>query len=418
MKEYHFMKILQLSKKFPHPLKDGETIAIYTMSKALATLGADVSLLTMNTTRHFSEVADLPPEYNHYQEVHSVMVDNRLKTHEAFLNLFSSESYHISRFKSESFDKKLKELLKKNDYDVVQLETLYLAPYIDTIRKYSNARIAMRSHNVEYEIWHRIASNTRFLPKKWYLRHLTRKLENYELSTLDDYDVLIPITERDELTFTEMGYKGKSVVAPIGLEMETYRPDYRSFISRPSICFIGSLDWMPNLEGLKWFLDQAWPQVKLVVPNVELHIAGRNTPKWIEKLDDPQIKVHGEVEDAKDFINAHSIMIVPLFSGSGMRAKILEGMALGKVIVSTSLGMEGINAMHKNEILIADSAQQFVESIFYCFQQNGELKEMGQRARKYVESGFDNLSAAKKLLDTYKEICHSIKPKHRMELAE
>jgi glycosyltransferase involved in cell wall biosynthesis len=412
------MKILQLSKKFPHPLKDGETIAIYTMSKALTTLGAEVSLLTMNTTRHYSDVADLPSEYNHYNEVHSVGVDNRLKIKDAFLNLFSKESYHISRFKSEPFEEKLKELLKSTDYDVVQLETLYLAPYIDTIRKHSNAKIAMRSHNVEYEIWHRIASNTRILPKKWYLKHLTRKLEIFELSKLGDYDVLIPITERDELTFLDMGYNGKSVVAPIGLEMETYHPDYSSFVNRPSICFIGSLDWMPNLEGLKWFLNQAWPQVKMVVPNVELHIAGRNTPKWIENLNDSQINVHGEIEDAKEFINAHSIMIVPLFSGSGMRAKILEGMALGKVIVSTSLGLEGIDAMHKKELLIADTAQKFVESIFFCFQQNGELKEMGQKARSFVESSFDNLSAARKLLKTYNEVCLVDKPKHRMEMAE
>ena len=91
------MKILQLSKKFPHPLKDGETIAVYTMSKALSALGAEVSLLSMNTTRHYSNVEKLPSEYDYYKEVHSVDVDNRLKLKDALLNVFSSESYHISR---------------------------------------------------------------------------------------------------------------------------------------------------------------------------------------------------------------------------------------------------------------------------------------------------------------------------------
>jgi len=98
----------------------------------------------------------LPNDFNHYKEIHVTDIDNRVKVLEAFANLFSSKSYHISRFDSKEYNDKLIALLQDNEYDVIQLETLYLTPYIDTIKQHSNAIVSMRSHNVEFEIWERI----------------------------------------------------------------------------------------------------------------------------------------------------------------------------------------------------------------------------------------------------------------------
>jgi polysaccharide biosynthesis protein PslH len=121
------MKILQLAKKFPYPSKDGESIAVLHLSKALSINGCDVSLLAMNTSRHFVELNDgIPEELNYYREVHTVDVDNRIKWLDAFKNLFSKDSYHISRFISDEYNNRLEALLKENQYDVIQLETLYL----------------------------------------------------------------------------------------------------------------------------------------------------------------------------------------------------------------------------------------------------------------------------------------------------
>ena len=417
------MRILQLSKKFPFPLKDGETIAVHNLSKALTDLGAEVSLLAMNTSRHYSDTQAIPEEFNHYSAINTVNIDNRIKPVDAFLNLFSKESYHIARFISKAFEERLIQLLQNNHFDIVQLETLYLVPYIDVIRRHSKAQIALRSHNVEYEIWERITRNTGLLPKKWYLSHLTEKLKQYELDHLNNYELLVPITEKDQSTFHDLGFGGDSLVTPIGLEMQEYKPDYSSYRHAPSLCFIGSLDWMPNLEGLSWFLDNAWERLKLAVPGIEFHIAGRNTPQWLKRKADAQLHVVGEVACAKQFINQHSLMVVPLFSGSGMRAKILEGMALGKVVISTSLGLEGINAVHKRQILVADTADEFIKSVAYCFQQNGQLKKMGEQARFFVENGFDNKASAKKLLSSYKSICGQesekvIDVKEELEVAE
>ena len=150
------MKILQLCKKFPYPLKDGESIAVTYLSHALHDLGCDITLLSMNTSKHFTDLNSLPREFNHYKEIQVTALDNSVNAFSAFKNLFSKDSYHVSRFVCPDFKNKLIELLQNNDFDVIQLETLYLAPYIDVIKKYSKALITMRAHNIEFEIWERI----------------------------------------------------------------------------------------------------------------------------------------------------------------------------------------------------------------------------------------------------------------------
>lgn len=398
------MRILQLSKKFPYPLKDGESIAVMNLSKALNKLGCEVTLLAMNTTKHFCDVSSVNGSFKHYKSSYYTELDNTLKPKDAFLNLFSKESYHISRFVCPKFRNELIRLLKENTYDIVQLETLYLAPYIPIIRKYSKAFVAMRAHNVEHEIWERVTRNTSNLPKKLYLKYLTEKLKRYEIKQLNNYDLLIAISEKDLQTFRKLGYKNKGIVTPIGLSTEEYSPNPLTYKKEISLSFIGSLDWMPNLEGLSWFLDNVWDGLLKKYPNLKLHVAGRNTPKTLINSRYKNVKVYGEVNDAKRFINSHTIMIVPLLSGSGMRAKILEGMALGRVVLTTQLGLEGINAKHKEEVLVANSAEDFIEALSYCYESNGSLIKIGKSAKKLADKNYDNIKTAVSLIKEYNKV--------------
>ncbi len=412
------MKILQLCKKFPFPLKDGESIAVTYLSKALNELGCEMTLLAMNTSKHYFNPRNLPECFDHYTSVHTVNVDNTVKPLAAFANLFSKDSYHIERFISNEFEEKLIALLQENNFDVIQLETLYLTPYIDTIRRYSNATISLRAHNVEHEIWERVTKHTSFLPKKWYLNHLTKKLKRFELEHLSQFDLLVPITEKDLNTFKSFGFDNKAVVTPIGLETKNYIPDNQSYKKDISLSFIGSLDWMPNLEGIKWFLDHIWDNLNVQYPNLKLHIAGRNTPSWLKKLNKNNVVVHGEVNDAHEFINDHSVMIVPLHAGSGMRAKILEGMALGKVVITTTLGLEGIEAEHKKEVLVADTAKEFQQCIDFCYQSNGSLGKIGQNALSLTQEKYDNIETAKHLMASYKSIVQPMQPTQPVTLVK
>ncbi len=395
------MKILQLCKKFPYPLKDGESLAVTFLAKALHEIGCQVTLLAMNTTKHPVAVNRIRSHLAHYESIHYTKLNNEVKPLHAFLNLFSSDSYNISRFDNQSFRQKLASLLRKQDFDVVQLESLYLTPYIDIIRRYSDASIVLRAHNVEHEIWERMAANEELALRRWYLDYSARKLKKYEVDQLRLIDYLLPISEVDQRKFRKLGYEGRSLATPIGLDLQTF-PFAQVPPEQPqSISFIGSLDWMPNIEGLSWFLDRIWPNLITIFPKLTLHIAGRNCPDWIRTQSMKNVVVHGEVDDSIRFLQQHPISVVPLLSGSGMRAKIIEAMALGRVVVSTDLGLEGILAKDKQEVLVANSVEDFVAKIKFCYRHPKHLPTVSKRARDLAETHFDHLQIGKTLMQAY-----------------
>src|SRR5688572_18272269 len=254
------MKVLFLCKKFPYPLKDGESIAVSNLCKELKLQGCDITLLCMNTSKHYVDPRKLPSDYNCFSKIHTVDLDNSVTPWRAMASLVSGDSFHVTRFNSDAFRSKLIEILSQETFDIIQLETLYLAPYVGTIRTYSKARIVMRAHNVEHEIWERITQNTSSRLRKWYLGYLTRKLKKYEIEQFPAYDYLVALTERDLKQFKDKGYKNGASAAPIGFDPKKYPFSISSFGENMSLCFIGSLDWTPNLEGLNWFLQNCWPQ--------------------------------------------------------------------------------------------------------------------------------------------------------------
>jgi polysaccharide biosynthesis protein PslH len=398
------MRILQLCKKFPYPLKDGESIAITYLAKALQEAGNEVHLLAMNTAKHYTDLKQITTETDHYAVVHTVDVDNRVKPMDAFLNLFSNESYHITRFVQPAYRSELAKLLKQYHYDAILLETVYLAPYLDTIRELSTAKVVMRAHNVEHEIWERLTQNAHPI-KRFYLKSITPRLRNFEVGALNKYDLLAGITQRDVDQFRALGMTIPAMALPVGLDTRNYMADQSSFERPLSIGFIGSLDWMPNQEGLKWFLQEVWqPCLSAQFRDLQLHIAGRNTPDWIKNLASERIHVHGEVPDAVQFMRQHSVMLVPLLSGGGMRVKILEAMAMARVNITTTIGMEGIEAQHAKELLVADSPTDFVEAIRFCYKHPQKMEAIGLRAQVFCAQKYDNYKIASLLLERLRQI--------------
>ena len=398
------MRILQLCHKFPYPLKDGGAIAVTYLAKAYAALGHEVTLLSMNTSKHGFDVSTLPPDFNHYQAMHTVFVENHIRVLPTLHNLlFSQKSYHVARFESADFAEKLAELLKSNPYDIVQLESIFLAPYLPVIREFApSAKAVLRAHNVEHEIWERVADHASPL-KKWYLRSITPRLKTYELEQINHCDYIVGISQRDVERFKALGLRHPATVCPIGLDCRDYHPDPGSFERPLSLSFIGSLDWMPNQEGLRWFLEEVWRPLLLPnFPELTFHIAGRTAPRWLRELDIERVQFHGEVPSAADFLNQHSVMVVPLLSGGGMRAKILEGMAVGKVVLSTRLGIEGIEARDRQECLLAEAPEEWLEALRWCYAEKGRLAEIGANARAFCEQHFDNEEVARKLMEELK----------------
>ncbi|MCC7302996.1 MAG: glycosyltransferase [Bacteroidia bacterium] len=397
------MRILQLTNKFPYPPRDGGAIATLNISKALARQGHGVTVLAMNTTKHFFNPMDLPEKLSEEILFHSVKIDNDISSFQALKSLVMNRSYNVQRFLSRAYTEKLRELLRNNGpFDVVQLEGIYLAPYISIIRENSNALISLRAHNIEHLIWERRARNEHTIFRRSYLTLLARQLRRFETEQLKNIDVLVPISPVDELGFRNLGFTGPVHMCPASFDEQEFCSTHQP-PSHKNIFFLGALDWAPNLEGLRWFIREVWRKVIAYHPDLLLHIAGRNMPEEIKFLHAPNVNVLGEVEDAVHFMSLHNMMIVPLFSGSGMRVKIVEGMALGKVIITTPVGAEGIRAQNGTHFLVADDADSFAKAILRCLGDETLCRELSAQASRFAHAHFGNMATTAQLTAFYQK---------------
>ena len=364
--------------------------------------GHQVKVLAINSEKYNVKESDIPEEYKQKTGIELIDVDLTVKPLNAFLNLFTRKSYHAERFISEEFKKRLAAVLDKEQFDVVQLEVLFMAPYVETIRRHSKAMIVLRAHNVEHKIWERIAKDTKSPLKRWYINHLAKTLKEFELNALETVDGVAAITRKDAAFFRK--YCSKPVIdIPFGVYPEQFNPKYE-IEGKPKFYHIGSMNWMPNEEGIRWFVDEVLPKTVEKVPDFVYHLAGRSMPEWLTSMKNPHVDVVGEVPDAKEFVTNHDIAIVPLLSGSGIRIKIIESMALGKTVITTRVGAEGILYDEEVNIIIAENKAKMVEAIRSLNENPETAVRIGQAARKLVEETYDNRKIIARLLMFYEQI--------------
>ena len=396
------MRILLLCNKPPYPASEGGPMAMNSIITGLLEAGHQVKVLAINSEKYNVKESDIPEEYKRKTGIELIDVDLTVKPLNAFLNLFTRKSYHAERFISEDFKKRLAEVLDKEQFDVVQLEVLFMAPYVETIRQHSKAMIVLRAHNVEHKIWERIAKDTKSPLKRWYINHLAKTLKEFELNALETVDGVAAITRKDAAFFRK--YCSKPVIdIPFGVYPEQFDPKYE-IEGKPKFYHIGSMNWMPNEEGIRWFVDEVLPKTVEKVPDFVYHLAGRSMPEWLTSMKNPHVDVVGEVPDAKEFVTNHDIAIVPLLSGSGIRIKIIESMALGKTVITTRVGAEGILYDEEVNIIIAENKAKMVEAIRSLNENPETAVRIGQAARKLVEETYDNRKIIARLLMFYEQI--------------
>lgn len=385
------MNILILHNKLPYPPKDGGAIAVWNTVLEMAKQNHTVTLLCMNTSKHYFPVEQIPAHYKQLLKIIAIDVNSNIKPIKLIFNyLFSKKAYHLVRFHSHEFKRKLQELISKNKFDFVLFEGLYVLPYIYHIKKHSKILKVFRAHNIEHEVWQRFANNEKNILKRIYLKNLSKRIKNLEIKLIADVELLLTLTTRDEQVFRRLGYKKLSFVSQAGIDLRHIKVN-RFEINYPSLFFIGALDWLPNQEGLLWFLRNIWQDLHISFPDLYFEIAGRNAPQWlIKKLEGySNIKFYGEIDDAYEFMSKRAVMLVPLFSGSGMRIKIIEGMALGKSIVTTTIGTEGISTQHNKNILIADSAEKFKNEIIRLLTNRDLFENIGIEACNFIQKEYD-----------------------------
>lgn len=372
------------------------------MAKGLIANNVDLHLLTINTKKHFKPDHEVPEEFRKQSNYISVFKNTNTSLWGAFFNLFSTRSYFVSRFHFRKFEKKLIEILTNHQFDIIQLEGLFMGVYIDTIKRYSNAKIVLRAHNIEHYIWQRHISTERFNLKKIYLALQNKRLKKFEMSVLARTDAVVPITSTDEVELRKLGCTKPLFTCITGVDVKEYQTKLSVTEKQKTVFYFGSMDWLPNQVAATWFLNNCWMDIHKQVPDARLIIAGRGMPLTFFHITMPNVLIVENVENGKEFYQQHQVMIVPLKSGSGLRIKIIEGMAYGKAIVSTSIGAEGINYTHGKNIFIADNVKDFTARVIELLNDKEKRKETENNAAAFARDEFDNLHVVSKLVDFYK----------------
>ena len=379
-------RVLIVTNRVPFPLNDGGALAMHAMVQGYYNEGWDVHLLSMNTSRHYVAPDDLPELYGKIAfDTFDINTDvNLVPTVKNFI--FSRKPNHVERFYDRDFDKKLKEIINTHDPELIQIESVYLASYIPSIRQVSSARIAIRLHNVEYQIWERLSAEAPSSLKRFYLRDLAARIKRFETSAWNKADILIPISVIDATLVKEAAIGKHVFVAPFGIEM----PERKDAVDEKWIGYhIGAMDWMPNAEGIRWFLEDIWPELHRQSPDFRFFFAGRNMPGSFVKYDGNGVTCSGEVANAGDFIADKKVLIVPLKSGGGIRIKILEAMAAGKLVLSTSVGMQGIEAEPGTHYLLAETEEDFQNQVQWLLANKESAEMIARDGRKMVTNQYD-----------------------------
>ena len=393
------MRILQLCNKPPFPPMDGGAKAMHSITRGLLEAGHQVKVVCISTPKHPLKVAAIPEEYRVRTAIEGVFVDTGLNLVDAFTDLVTADNYNISRFFSPDMDIRLIQLLSQEEFDIIHLESLFVTPYIPTLRRYSKARIVLRSHNLEHVIQERIAQGERNLLKRPYRKFLARQLKQYEQAVLAQVDGVAAITQADALHMESHGSATPIITIPFGVWPDEFQATWPA---GPLIFFhLGSMDWLPNEEGIRWLLRNVWPTVVQQHPEARLHLAGNRMPKDLIRTRQPNSTVTGRVPDALHYLAQRHVMLVPLFSAGGMRVKIIEGMAMGKCVISTTIGAEGISHHPGHDILLADTAEAFIQQIGAVLAEPIRAEHIGMRGMELVRLHHNNTVIIRDLIAFY-----------------
>ncbi|MBK8500265.1 MAG: glycosyltransferase family 4 protein [Flavobacteriales bacterium] len=377
---------------------------MHNLTRGLLRAGHPVKVLCISTPKQPLVMEDLPPDYAKATRIEGIFVDTSVNLVDAFTDLLTADNYNISRFFSPDMDIRLIRLLSEEAFDVVQLESLFMTPYIATIRRYSQARVVLRSHNLEYVIQDRIATGERNFIKRPYRRFLAKQLRDYEMAVLDRVDGVVAISPSDADHFKAHGTRTPIVTVPFGVDPEDYPDDGPPPAKGPTFFHLGSMDWLPNEEGIRWLIHSVWPKVLRKCPEAQLHLAGNKMPKDLIDMKMDGLRVKGRVKNAVSYMRKRHVMVVPLFSAGGMRVKIIEGMAMGKAVIATPIGAEGIAHKDGRNILLAETASEFAEHMVQLFNDPERAASIGSEAHKLVKASYSDGPIVQELVAFYKRL--------------
>ncbi|HSH94256.1 MAG TPA: glycosyltransferase, partial [Roseimicrobium sp.] len=293
--------------------------------------------------------------------------------------------YALSKYRSKAFRAKVDELDAGGKFDLIVCD--FLVPSVNLFPRANSlvTPVTLFQHNVEALIWRRMTDNAQGLPQS-YLRLQWERMRQAEQSLARQFDSVIGVSDEDcEMMRADYGLSNVLGSVPTGVDVEYYQPSSTPRKPR-SIAFLGSMDWQPNIDGIRWFHAEVWPSLKKQMPDISLKIIGRRPVDFIKQLaaGDPAIEVTGTVDDVRPHLSQVQAMVVPLRVGGGTRIKIYESMAMGIPVVSTRIGAEGLSVTDGENILLADEPDAMRDGIVHLLDSNAMQESIGGKGRKLV----------------------------------
>lgn len=403
------MKILIIDEWIPLPLESGKKIRTFNLIKKLANLHEIVYLAYVNI---FTDERKIEVLKENGIRVISIN-DNRVKKWTIYYylkivkNIFSnkpfSTGYHI---KKELIDK-LIETMPIEKPDLVHCEWTNLAPILEYIKDKPKV---IAAHNIESDIWYRLAKATNNPLKKIIARNQATKIEELEKEWYPMVDHCIAVSQKDAEIIKSYG--GVATVVDNGVDVQYYSEyiNHKKLDFNNKLIYVSSLDTFSNQDAVEYFMKDIFPIITASNPDIEFWIVGKDPPRKISEygIVDKRIKVTGKVEDVREYIKKSAISIVPLRIGGGSRLKILEAMAMGKPVISTSIGAEGLKVQNEKNILLADTPIEFGAKILELLSNSEKQEKIGKAGFELVKYNYDWETLAKKQDDVWRKVVKKI----------
>jgi len=381
------MDILFLSSRNPYPIRSGHSQRTFNLIKyaaqnhsifLLAFLEKDEDLENVSAMREIC--ADVYPFY---------IPDEQSKWRFALSlirNLFSPLPYTAQKYDSDEMRCKIRELLEERKFDILHCDTPDFAQYIDEVR---NIPKVVVNHNVESKLMYRRCLYAKNMLERMYLYLQSLKMRRYEKRICGRFDSCVVVSETDKDDLQRISPGAKISIVPNGVDIEYFRPMHEK-PTENSLIFVGGMSWFPNLDGALWFCEEIWPSIKGEIPGARITFIGPDpSSKILEMAETDNIEAPGFVDDIRSYAAKAAVYVVPLRIGGGTRLKILDAMAMGKAVVSTSIGCEGLDVTPEENIIVADSAEEFARRTVELLRNPDLTERLGIAGRKLAEEKYD-----------------------------
>lgn len=405
------MKILIVTTKSPYPLFEGRALRTYNLIKQAA-LHHEIHLLSFVQTPEDLEGIEHMRSICKVVEYEKLYFDGA-KTQilkDAICELFSRAPLPVVKYRTAGMRAKMRKLMQTHQYDLVHLDMLHLADYMDLC---GNTPVALIEHNVEHVILDRRADNETRPLHRAYLRYQAAKLKSYEGRACQRAQHVVAVSELDAQQLRDLGPGARVTSVPNGVDTEYFRTSQTP--RKPtSLVFVGGFTWFPNLDAITYFCEDILPKLLKTIPDIQLTVIGKqpDTPVAQEIAKHPNVKLAGLVEDIRPDVDAAAAYIVPLRIGGGTRLKILDALSMSKAIISTSVGCEGLDVEDGKTIVIADTPDAFAQAIVKVLAEPVWADTIGQQGRQLVESRYDWAAVAKTLMAVYADTAQRQAKRH------